>query len=440
MMVEAPSVKDGINSNYSRLTIFSWTLFDYARTSFSVMVKTVGYALYFREIVAAGTMRGDFYWGLADSISMVIAAGLSPVLGAASDYSHRRKRFLIVFSVLCISGTAVLYWIKQGMVLPGMIVFIGANIGFQGGYTFYDAFLPEIAPKHVYGRVSGYGFGMGYLGALSILTVVFPFIKGGFDSSNISSFRESFLVAAGFFAIFSVPAFLRLRDHTGRYHHKLPYFRLGFRRAARTLRRLGKYKSLLKFLFAFFFYIDGVNTVIFFSALYARGTLGFTPAEVIIFFIVAQTTAVLGSVVFGILTDHWGPKRCITITLLIWIAVVLSAFFIQTKEQFYVVGLFAGAAIGSSQSSSRSLMALLTPAEHAAEFFGFYDGIAGNASAIMGPLTFGAISSFTGSQRVAVLSVLIFFVAGLILLQEVKVEWRKREAGMIKGQNAGGMD
>ncbi len=413
--------------NYSRLTIFSWTLFDYARTSFSVMIKTVGFALYFREIVAAGTMRGDFYWGLADSISMIIAAGLSPVLGAASDYSHRRKRFLIAFSALCVVGTAFLYWIKRGMILPGMLIFIAANVGFQGGYTFYDAFLPEIAPRHIYGHVSGYGFGMGYLGALSILAIAFPFIKGGFNPSNLDSFRESFLIAGAFFAVFSVPAFIVLRDHTGLYHHKLPYFRLGFRRAVSTFKRLGQYKSLSKFLLAFFLYIDGVNTVIFFAALYARGSLGFTPVEVIIFFIVAQTTAVLGSVIFGILTDHWGPKMSITITLFIWIGVVLSAFFIQTKEQFYVVGLFAGVAIGSSQSSSRTLMAFLTPPAHAAEFFGFYDGIAGNASAIMGPLTFGAISSFSGSQRIAVLSVLIFFVGGLILLQQVKVQWRKRE-------------
>ncbi len=411
---------------YSSLTIFSWTLFDYARTSFSVMIKTVGYALYFQEIVTAGTSRGNFYWGLADSISMIIAAGLSPVLGAASDYSHRRKRFLLGFSMLCILGTAALYWIQKGMILSGMLVFIAANVGFQGGYTFYDAFLPEIAPKYIYGRVSGYGFGMGYLGALSILAIAFPFIKGGFVSSNLLSFRESFLIAAGFFSIFSIPAFLRLRDHTGTYHRRLPYFRLGFRRAVRTFKRLGKYKALSRFLLAFFLYIDGVNTVIFFSALYARGTLGFTPVEVIVFFIIAQTTAILGSVVFGILTDHWGPKRSITITLLIWIGVVLSAFFIQSKWEFYVVGLFAGAAIGSSQSSSRSLMALLTPAEHAAEFFGFYDGIAGNASAIMGPLTFGAISSFTGSQRVAVLSVLIFFVGGLILLRQVRIDWQGR--------------
>ncbi len=415
-----------IEERYSRLTIFSWTLFDYARTSFSVMIKTVGYALYFREVVAAATMRSDFYWGLADSLSMIIAAGLSPILGAASDYSHRRKRFLMVFSCLCIFGTAALFWIERGMVLPGMLVFIAANVGFQGGYTFYDAFLPEIAPKHVYGRVSGYGFGMGYLGALSILAIAFPFIKGGFVPTNILSFRESFLIVSIFFAVFSIPAFLRLRDHTGMYHHRLPYFRLGLRRAVRTFRHLGKHRALSRFLLSFFLYIDGVNTVIFFSALYARGTLGFSEVEVIVFFIVAQTTAVLGSVVFGILTDHWGPKRSITITLLIWIAVVLSAFIIQTKAEFYAVGLVAGVAIGSSQSSSRSLMALLTPGEHAAEFFGFYDGIAGNASAILGPLTFGAISSFTGSQRIAVLSVLIFFVGGLILLRQVKVQWQKR--------------
>jgi UMF1 family MFS transporter len=411
---------------YSRLTIFSWTLFDYARTSFSVMIKTVGYALYFREVVTAGTFRGDFYWGLADSISMVIAAMISPALGAASDYSHKRKRFLVVFSVLCIFGTAALYWVEKGMILPGMLIFIAANVGFQGGYTFYDAFLPEIAPRHVYGRVSGYGFGMGYLGALSILAIALPFIQRGFEPSNLQRFRESFLIVAAFFALFSIPAFIRLRDHTGVYHRKLPYFRLGFRRAVRTLKRLGKYRSLSRFLLAFFLYIDGVNTVIFFAALYARGTLAFTEMEVVIFFIVAQSTAIVGSVVFGILTDHWGPKRSIAITLLIWIAVVSSAFLIQTKQEFYIVGLFAGISIGSSQSSSRSMMALLTPPEHAAEFFGFYDGIAGNASAIMGPLTFGAISSFTGSQRIAVLSVLIFFIGGLILLQQVKFEWKKR--------------
>lgn len=413
-----------IEERYSRGTIFSWTLFDYARTSFSVMVKTVGFALYFQQIVAAGTGRGDFYWGLADSLSMIIAAGLSPVLGAASDYSHKRKRFLLAFSALCIIGTAALYWIQQGMILPAMLVFIAANVGFQGGYTFYDAFLPEIAPRRIYGRVSGYGFGMGYLGALSILAISFPLIRGGFAPSNIHSFRTSFLVAAGFFAVFSIPAFLRLRDHTGVYHRRVPYFRLGFRRAVRTFRRLGHYKSLSRFLISFFLYIDGVNTVIFFSALYAKGTLGFTEVGIIVFFIVAQTTAIIGSIVFGVLTDHWGPKKSINITLAIWIAVVLGAFFIQTKAEFYVIGLFAGIAIGSSQSSSRSLMALLTPKEHAAEFFGFYDGIAGNASAVMGPLTFGFISSFTGSQRIAVLSVLIFFILGLIFLQQVKVQWQ----------------
>ncbi|MCL5267807.1 MAG: MFS transporter [Bacteroidetes bacterium] len=415
-----------MDERYSRLTIFSWMLFDYARTSFSVMIKTVGFALYFREVVAAGTGHGDFYWGLADSLSMVIAAALSPVLGAASDYSHKKKRFLLVFAGVCVFATACLYWIQRGMILPAMLVFIAANVGFQGGYTFYDAFLPEIAPKHLYGRVSGYGFGMGYLGALSILAITFPFIKGGFASGNLINFRTSFLIVAGFFAMFSLPTFLRLRDHSGVYHRKLPYFRLGLRRAVRTFRRLGQYKSLSRFLLAFFLYIDGVNTVIFFAALYARGTLGFTEVQVIVFFIVAQTTAILGSIIFGILTDHWGPKPSINISLVIWVAVVLSAFFIQTKGQFYVVGLFAGIAIGSSQSCSRSLMALLTPPEHAAEFFGFYDGIAGNASAIMGPLTFGAISSFTGSQRIAVLSVLIFFLGGLMLLQQVKVEWKKR--------------
>jgi len=405
-----------------KLQIFSWTLFDFARTAFSVMIKTVGYALYFRAIVMLSSPNGDLYWGISDSISMLAAAVLSPILGAASDYARGRKRFLLGFTLLCVVFTALLVTVRPGMIFLGMLFFILANIGFEGGYAFYDAFLPRITTEKNYGRVSGYGFAMGYVGALTILALSFPLIKGGFEPSNIFNFRLSFGIAAVFFLIFSLPLFFFLKEQRVRLARKIPYIRLGFRRAFKTLKHIRSYRNIAWFLLAFFLYIDAVNTIIFFAAIFAQVTLHFTEVEVIIFFLVTQTTAILGAVLFGILADHIGPKKTISITLIMWICVVIGAFFVESKIAFYGVGLLAGLSIGSSQSSSRSLMAKLTPPEHAGEFFGFYDGICGNASAILGPSIFGLISAVTGNQRLAVLSIGFFFIMGLSVLQKVREE------------------
>jgi len=405
-----------------RFEIFSWTLFDFARTAFSVMIKTVGYALYFRAVVTLNSPNGDLYWGVSDSISMLIAALLSPILGAASDYAQGRKRFLFGFTMVCVISTALLFTVRPGMIFFGMLFFILANIGFEGGYAFYDAFLPQITSKKSYGRVSGYGFAMGYAGALTILFLCFPLIKGGFESSNIFNFRLSFPVSAAFFLVFALPFFFIVRERGAGVVKKIPYVRLGFRRALMTLKHIRSYKNIAWFLLAFFLYIDAVNTVIFFAAIFAQVTLHFTEVEVVVFFIVTQTTAILGAIVFGILTDHIGPKKTISITLLLWICVVVGAFLVESKTGFYGVGLLAGMAIGSSQSASRSLMARLTPAQHEAEFFGFYDGICGNASAILGPSVFGLISVATGNQRLALLSIGLFFISGLLVLQKVQEE------------------
>ncbi len=405
-----------------RSRIVAWTLFDFARTAFSVMIKTVGYALYFREIVTINSPKGDLYWGVADSISMLAAALLSPILGAASDYAHGRKKFLLAFTLLCIVFTALLATIQPGMIFLGMLFFILANIGFEGGYAFYDAFLPAITDERSYGRVSGYGFAMGYLGALTILLVSFPLIKGGFERENLLSFRMSFVLSAVFFLVFASPFFLMHHERSDAPHKRVPYIRLGFRQALNTIRHIRSYRNIARFLLAFFFYIDGVNTVIFFAAIFAHITLHFSEIEIIIFFIITQTTAMLGAVLFGVLTDSIGPKRAITITLLMWLGVIVGAFFVQTKIAFYIIGLVAGLSIGSVQASSRSLMARLTPSQHEAEFFGFYDGICGNASAILGPSVFGLIAAITGNQRIAVASIGLFFLSGLLLLQKVKEE------------------
>jgi UMF1 family MFS transporter len=403
----------------SRARIFSWTLFDFADTAFFVIILTVGYPLYFKEVVAQGSPQGDLLWGSAFSISMCIVAVLSPVLGAAADYGAGKKRFLFFFTFLCVFATALLYFVGPGSIFSGIFLLVLANIGYEAGLVFYDAFLPEIATERTYGRVSGYGFAMGYVGSLTTLVITYPLYAGGFGQSNLHNVQLSFLVSAGMFGFFALPLFLFLPDRQKTIGLHFNFFRIGFQRLKDTFREFPKYRNTGKFLLAYFVYIDAVNTIIIFSSLFARTTLHFTIAEIVIFFAMIQTSAMIGAAFFGILSDHIGHKRTLTVTLFIWMAVVVSAYFIYAKFLFYGVGIIAGLALGSSQSTSRSLMTELTPPEKKTEFFGFYSFF-GRASAIVGPFVFGLISSFV-NQRVAILSVGVFLLAGILLLQRVHV-------------------
>ena len=392
--------------------IFIWTLFDFANTSFSIVVVTFLYAVYFKKVVAQGQPIGDLYWSLGTSIAMIITAIISPILGAIADYSAGKKRFLLFFTLLCIAATSILFFVGSGDVFWGVTIFILANVGFEAGLVFYDSFLPEITEPKNYGRVSGYGFAMGYLGSLATLAIIYPFIQA-------EMIKESFPVAALFFLIFSLPLFVYLKDNRKKIVEHESYFKIGVTRVWNTLLHLKNYKNLATFLLAYFFYIEGVNTIIFFSGNYASTTLGFSETELLIFFLTVQTTAIAGSVILGIVADSIGQKKTIMITLVMWLITVLIAFLVQDKNGFYVVGLIAGAAMGSSQSTSRSLMSKLTPPEKKTEFFGFYS-LFGKSSAVIGPLVFGLVSFISGDQRLAIISIGFFFVVGLIILTQVK--------------------
>ncbi len=392
--------------------IFIWTLFDFANTSFSIVVVTFLYAVYFKKVVAEGQPIGDLYWSLGTSIAMIITAIISPILGAIADYSAGKKRFLLFFTLLCVAATSSLFFVGSGNVFMGVVIFILANVGFEAGLVFYDAFLPEITEPKNYGRVSGYGFAMGYLGSLATLAIIFPFIQA-------EMIKESLPVAALFFLIFSLPLFIYLKDNRKKIVEHESYFKIGVTRVWNTLSHLKNYKNLATFLLAYFFYIEGVNTIIFFSGNYASTTLGFSETELLIFFLTVQTTAIAGSVLLGIVADSIGQKKTIMITLVMWLLTVLIAFVVQDKNGFYVVGLIAGAAMGSSQSTSRSMMSKLTPPERKTEFFGFYSFF-GKSSAVIGPLVFGLVSFISGDQRLAIISIGLFFVVGLLILTQVK--------------------
>jgi len=421
------------SKNLNKFKVLVWTLFDFANTSYSIVVVTFLYAVYFKQTVLSGEPVGDFYWSIGTSLSMLITAFVSPVLGAIADYSAGKKRFLLLFTLLCIGATALLYFVERGDIFWGITLFVIANVGFEAGLVFYDSFLPEITEPKNYGRVSGYGFAMGYLGSLSTLALIYPFISN-------EMIKESFPVAALVFLVFSLPLFIFLKDNRKKTIMNESYMMIGFSRVFNTITNLKNYKNLSMFLFSFFLYIEGVNTVIFFSGNYATTTLNFSLDQLIVFFIIVQSTAILGSLLFGIVADSYGQKKSLMASLYVWLITILFAYLTSDhtgfltiflsntfnlavadieRYSFYVVGLLAGSVMGATQSTSRSLMSKLTPFEKKTEFFGFYSFF-GKSSAILGPLVFGYVSYVTGTQRLAILTISIFFIAGILVLRKVK--------------------
>ena len=410
----------------TRFQIFSWTLFDFANTAFSVIIVTVIYSRYFTNHVAGGQRT---LWGLAVSLSMIAAAVLSPPLGAAADFAHSRKRYLFIFSLACILCTSLMFFVTDGMITLGLFLFIIANVGFEGGLVFYDAFLPTLTSKNNYGRVSGYGFAMGYIGALAVLTIIYFILPDQASPEYLYYVRLSFVIAAVFFLVFSLPIFLFVPEPRRPRPIDLSFIRSGFQEAGKTFNALfirKEHPAIARFLIAFFIYNDGILTIIAFAAIFAERILQMSDIDIITFFAIVQSSAIIGSLIFGVVTDAIGPKKTITMTLILWVAISVGAYFINSITMFYVVGLGAGMAIGSSQSASRSMMALLTPPEREAEFFGFYDGLCGKASAVVGPLVYGIISDLT-NERLAALALTTFFLGGLIILQGVKEPARQSE-------------
>ncbi|HKY31700.1 MAG TPA: MFS transporter [Candidatus Polarisedimenticolia bacterium] len=393
----------------------------------------MAYAVYFTQVVAAGSRHASLLWGGAISVSMVVSGAVSPLLGAMADHTASKKRWLLIFTVLCIVPTALLYLVGPGDVVAGTLLFVIANIGFAAGNGFYNGFLSELSSEDDVGRLSGYGYALGYAGGLIALLLCLPLLSGGFGPGHDATFRASFLVTALFFAVFAVPLFLWMRERAvpAPRPRGVSLVRVGYVRLRETFRHVRRLRELFKFLGAFLVYNDGIETVIYFSSIYAVSVLGFSMLETVYLFMAVQVTALAGSLLFGFVTDRIGAKPTIVLTLVLWCAVVAAAFFAQTKGQFWAVALVAGLGLGSNQAASRGLMRLFVPAGRDAEFYGFFS-IMGKFSSLLGPLIYGLVAYLAASQRIAILSVLVFFAAGMLLLLTVDVA-RGREAARGSG-------
>jgi UMF1 family MFS transporter len=390
--------------------IFGWIMYDFANSSFTTIIVTVVYSKYFVQHVVNQGELGTALWGRAVAISMLLVALSAPVFGAVADYSRAKKKFLFYNTYLTIIFTALLYFVRAGDITRGIVFFVIANFGFNSANVFYNALLPDVSARSDMGKVSGWGWSVGYIGGMISLAMVLPLVHNHWT-------RWTFPVVAFFFAVFSLFTFIMLKE-VRRPSKRTNYVKTAVKRIATSARHIKNFRQLLKFIISYLIYNDGIVVIISFASIYGASRFGMSTKQLITFFIMMQPSSMLGAAIFGYVLDKIGPKRTITISLILWLGVLAGAFFCAIVSQFYMVGIVAGLAIGSSQSSSRTMLALLTPSDKMGEFFGFY-AFTGKMSAIIGPLVYGEIARITGEQRWAILSVSLFFIIGLIILQTV---------------------
>ncbi len=397
----------------NKKNLISWVFFDFANSSYSAVIAAVVFPVYYTGVIVGNEAgSGDLWWSRAIALSMAIVAFSSPFLGGIADYSGLRKRFLFIYTILGIIATAGLATLKKGNIFEGFLLIVAANIGIEGGLVFYNSFLPLISPKEYQGRVSAWGFMTGYAGSIISLLLALPLVRMGL-------FEYTWLMVALFLFLFSLPAFLFLPKDQKSGCNFFDAAKRGLRYTLLTLKEIWLKNSSRNFLISYFIYIDGVNTVIVFSSIFAATSLGFMPEELIGLYLIVQTTAFLGSLLIARPTDYRGPKNIITISLILWISVSVISFFIQTKIYFWIIASIAGLGLGAIQSASRAFFTQFIPEGREAEYFGTYS-LVGKTSAILGPLIFGYISAALKSQRPAILSIAAFFLLGLLILRNVR--------------------
>jgi UMF1 family MFS transporter len=390
----------------------AWALFDFANSVYPAVIQTVVFNYFFIQVVVGNQAgEGDWWWGRAVSLSALIVALSSPVLGAIADRAGVRKKFMALFVAMCVTGVALFTTLGPGLVFWGFVLFIVANVGFESSLVFYNAYLPDIVPKERQGWVSGLGFGVGYLGSAIGLMLAIPFLEG--------SIGVVWIMVAVFFLVFSVPSFVYLpQDVKGALSigEAARWGLTGFREIVGEVLRE---KDLRRFLLAFFFYIDGILTAIYMSNSIGATTFGFTQTELLYLYLALQFSALAGAFALAKPTDVVGPKKVLSGVLVLWVGVATSLFFTTSQLGFAVLAVVAGFGLGSAQAASRAFMSSLIPDGREAEMFGFY-ALCGKSSSVIGPFIFGYVAVVTGgNQRFAVLTVSVLFIVGLILLQRV---------------------
>ncbi len=411
----------------------SWILYDLANTIYSMNIVT----MYFPTWIMIDLALSDFYVSFANSFSMILVALTLPILGEISDRYHKKMPFLITFTLVCISFTAFIGVSGYALndiaikVSVAILFYTIANYAYQGGLVFYNALLPNVCSKRSIGRVSGYGVAIGYFGSIIGLTLVLPLVEGtlfGIDLPFIEKGGSiaSFIPSAALFLIFAIPAFLFIKeqppvDPPKKFQLDI---KISFRKIWDGISNTRKYPGVTRFLVAKFFYEDAIQTVILFMAIYAQKVMGFSKTDTTTFFIAVIPSAIVGSTIFGIVTDHLGPKKTLSLVLIGWIASLSLLICTKNTLTFWIIGALVGIFMGSTWTSARPLLISLVPQNMLGEFFGLYS-LSGKLAAIVGPIIWAVVVYAFDSYGVvfkykaAIGALTIMIIIGLVILQKV---------------------
>ncbi|RKX60842.1 MAG: MFS transporter [Thermodesulfobacteriota bacterium] len=426
--------------------IFGWAMYDWANSAYITTLAVAILPIYFAGVVVPPDgleIRGTLYaaetlWGFMVSAAAFLVFIAAPTLGAIADFCCAKKRFLFFFCYLGVVSAAFLSFSKTGDVWLTMILFVISQIGFVGANVFYDAFLPQIAPEGKTDRISSKGFAYGYVGGGLQFALALGLLAGHekIGLSEAEAARLGMLTAALWWGGFALVTVSLLREP--RRMQALPegfrrvplcqgYISLGISRVWKTIRKLRKLRHLVLFLAAFLVYNEGIQTVIQMATIYGKQELHLTTTTLMMTLLLVQAVAFLGALLSAWISERIGAKRAVIVTLTGWSGVVIYAYFIHSATEYFVMGGIVGLVLGGSQAISRSFYASIIPEGASAEFFGFYS-VVSKFSAVWGPFIFAIIRHWTGSSRNSILSLIFFFILGIILLSRVN-EKEARKAG-----------
>lgn len=425
---QSPHLAAGV----SRREVWSWAMFDFANSGYTTVVITAIFNAYFVGVVTGNQEWGTFAWTVALAVSYALIMLTGPALGAYADAYAAKKRLLLLTTIGCVVFTAMLSLVGPGDLWLAVVLIILTNFFFGCGENLIAAFLPELAQGEALGKVSGWGWSLGYIGGLVSLGCSLAYVTWA-QGEGIQAAQFvpiTMLITAGLFAVSSVPTFIYLKERAKPQAHLAgrSVVREAFSRLGETFRHVRDYRDLVRFLACLVFYQAGIQTVITLAAIYAQQAMGFSTSDTMLLVLVVNITAAAGAFMFGSLQDRMGHIPTIALTLIGWIIMVLVAWMADSSAMFWLAANIAGLCLGASQSAGRALVGYFSPGHRRAEFFGLW-GLAVKLSSILGPVTYGLVSWISkGDHRLAMLITGIYFIIGLIILMGVDVKRGRRAA------------
>jgi len=405
---------------YKKITT-AWCMYDWGSSAFSTTVEAAVLPAYFEQVVAA-SLAGNLatvYWGYANALALLISAVLAPILGSIADYTGGKKRLLTLFAILGILATALMVLIDVGDWGLALGLFMLGSIGLGGSYIFYDALLPHVARADDIDYISSKGYALGYLGGGILLAINIVMIQILFKGSTWGP-RLSFLTVAIWWAMFTLPLLRHVPEPPAQragIRAGTNAIAAGFQRLGQTFRDLRKYRQLFFFLLAFWLYNDGIGTIIKMATIYGS-EIGIGMIDLIGALLLTQFVGIPFSLLFGRFSARIGTKRAITLGLGWYTLIAIAGYFMSQAWHFWALAFAVGMVQGSTQALSRSLFGLMAPKARSAEFFGFYD-ISSKFAGIAGPALFAVVGQLFGSSRLSIISLILFFIGGIVLLSMV---------------------